>query len=165
MACRAAGGHSTRQISFLHYCLTQALLQSRWLPTETAAEDALQLLLFRTTEFRAGLPALSPSKQQQEQISGIYPQGGQHWRHPRGLGEQTLEALMSRGLESVSPGQLEPMTHALALLAVLHTEHPVGWVCRRLGSNQHAEKRKARFQASQAVGTKVWDVGHWVWSL
>lgn len=82
-----------------------------------------------------------------------------------GLGEQTLEALMSRGLESVSPGQLEPMTHALALLAVLHTEHPVGWVCRRLGSNQHAEKRKARFQASQAVGTKVWDVGHWVWSL
>lgn len=77
-----------------------------------------------------------------------------------GLGEQILEALMSQGLESVSPGQLEPMTHALALLAVLHMcRASCGWVCRRLGSNQHAEKRKARFQASQAVGTKVWDTG------
>lgn len=121
MACRAAGGHSTRQISFLHYCLTQAFLQSHWLPTETAAEDALQLLLFRTqsSEWVSLRCHLVSSSRNRLAASVLREDSTGNIRG--GLGEQTLEALMSRGLESVSPGQLEPMTHALALLAVLHT--------------------------------------------
>lgn len=103
-----------RQISFLHYCLTQALLQPRWLPTETAAEDALQRserVSLRCHLVSSSRNRLAASVLREDSTGDI--RGG--------LGEQTLEALMSRGLESVSPGQLEPMTHALALLAVLHT--------------------------------------------